>query len=50
VTLSQASQRASGVVGRDHAAGDLLAKFPGFGDHVAERLLGVTGRGGCSLG
>jgi hypothetical protein len=49
VTLSQPSQRASRVVRRDHTARDLLAKFPGFGDHFAKGLFGVAGRDGCSL-
>ncbi len=44
VALSQLSQRASRVVGRDRAARDLRAKSSGFGDHVAESLFDVTGR------
>ena len=49
VTVSQLGQRASRVVGLYRAARDLPAKVPGFGDHVAESLFGVTGSSGYSL-
>src|SRR4029453_16245713 len=50
VALSQLGQRVSRVVWWDHAARDLLAEVPGFGDHLDEGLFGFAGVGGGSPG